>query len=63
MIVRYLKENKLELIVTFCILSNLFPFFMPKILYYIGLALLGYKMVKWGLSRIRIRTCLFCSFC
>lgn len=51
MIVRYLKENKLELIVTFCILSNLFPFFMPKILYYIGLALLGYKMVKMGVKQ------------
>lgn len=41
---KYIRTNRLELFITFCILSNLFGFFLPRFLYYIGLALLGYKM-------------------
>lgn len=45
-IIRYIVVNRLELFISFCILSNLFSFFLPGFLYYIGLALLGYKMTK-----------------
>lgn len=50
-IISYIQHNFLELIITFCILSNLFSFFMPKFLYYIGLALLGIKMTRMGIKR------------
>lgn len=43
---KYIQSNRLELFISFCILSNLFSFFLPWFLYYIGLALLGYKMTK-----------------
>lgn len=49
-VISYIRQNFLELIITFCILSNLFPFFMPKFLYYVGLALLGTKMMKMGVK-------------
>lgn len=42
---KYIKTNRLELFISFCILSNLFSFFLPKFLYYTGLALLGFKML------------------
>lgn len=45
---KYIRANKLELFITFCILSNLFGFFLPRFLYYIALALLGYKMTQCG---------------
>lgn len=50
-VISYIKQNFLELIITFCILSNLFPFFMPKFLYYIGLALLGFQMLRMGIKK------------
>lgn len=50
-IISYIQHNFLELIITFCILSNIFSFFMPKFLYYIGLALLGIKMTRMGIKR------------
>lgn len=49
-VISYIRQNFLDLIITFCILSNLFPFFMPKYLYYAGLALLGTKMMKMGVK-------------
>lgn len=49
-VISYIRQNFLDLIITFCILSNLFPFFMPKFLYYVGLALLGTKMMKMGVK-------------
>lgn len=49
-VISYIRQNFLDLIITFCILSNLFPFFMPKYLYYVGLALLGTKMMKMGVK-------------
>lgn len=50
-IILYVRCNFLELFISFCILSNLFPFFMPKFLYYIGLALLGLKMTRMGVEQ------------
>lgn len=50
-IISYIQHNFLELIITFCILSNIFSFFMPKFLYYISLALLGIKMTRMGIKR------------
>lgn len=49
-VISYIKQNFLELIITFCILSNLFGFFLPHFLYYIGLILLGIKMNKMGVK-------------
>ena len=49
-VISYIRQNFLDLIITFCILSNLFPFFMSKFLYYVGLALLGTKMMKMGVK-------------
>lgn len=50
-VISYIKQNFLELIITFCILSNLFGFFLPKYLYYIALTLLGIKMKEMGVRR------------
>ena len=50
-VILYIRCNFLELIISFCILSNLFSFFMPKFLYYIGLALLGFKMTRMGVGQ------------
>ena len=38
------------MIITFCILSNLFGFFLPKYLYYLGLGILAFKMSKMGVK-------------
>lgn len=46
----YIRHNFLELIITFCILSNLFGFFLPHFLYYIALTLLWIKMKKMGVK-------------
>lgn len=50
-VILYIRCNFLKLIISFCILSNLFSFFMPKFLYYIGLALLGFKMTRMGVGQ------------
>lgn len=50
-VISFIRHNFLELIITFCILSNIFPFFMPKFLYYIGLALLGVQMLRMGIKK------------
>lgn len=49
-VISYIKQNFLELIITFCILSNLFGFFLPHFLYYIALTLLGIKMKEMGVK-------------
>ena len=49
-VISYIKQNFLELIITFCILSNLFGFFLPHFLYYIALILLGIKMKEMGVK-------------
>lgn len=47
-LLNYIKNNKFEVFITFCILSNLFPFFLSSNIYYVGLFLLAYKMSKMG---------------
>lgn len=42
----YVRANSYELIVTFCLFSNLYPYTFPSILYYIGLLMIGWKMLK-----------------
>lgn len=49
-VISYIRQNLLELIITFCILSNLFGFFLPHFLYYIALTLLGIKMKEMGVK-------------
>ena len=49
-IIHYIRQNLIELIITFCILSNLFGFFLPKYLYYLGLGILAFKMSKMGVK-------------
>ena len=46
LIISYIKRNKYELIITFFIFTNLFPMQFPSFFYYIGLALIGYKMIN-----------------
>ena len=48
--IHYIRQNLIELIITFCILSNLFGFFLPKYLYYLGLGILAFKMSKMGVK-------------
>lgn len=47
----YVRNNFLELVITLLIFTNLFPLYFPGFLYYVGLALMLYKMfkchVKW----------------
>lgn len=45
---KYLRANRLEVLITFCVLSNLFGFFLSKWLYYVGLVLIGWKMTQMG---------------
>ena len=41
---KYYRSNRIELLITFCIFSNLYPYNIPTFVYYIGLALLAFKM-------------------
>lgn len=43
-ILHFIKHNKIELLITICILSNLFPFYLGTNIYYVGLGLMAYKM-------------------
>ena len=43
---RYYRNNKIELLITFCIFSNLYPYNIPTFVYYIGLAFLAFKMSR-----------------
>lgn len=44
---KYVRSNKIELLITFCIFSNLYPYNIPTYVYYIGLALLAFQMTKY----------------
>lgn len=44
----YVKDNRYELVVTFCLFTNLYPYNFPSILYYVGLLMIGWKMNKTG---------------
>lgn len=47
----FIKRNKFEILITTCILSNLFPFFLSSNIYYVGLVLLAYKMTRMGVRQ------------
>ena len=36
-LLNYITNNKFEAFITFCVLSNLFPFFLSPNIYYLGL--------------------------
>lgn len=59
---KYISVNRLELLITLCILSNLFGFFLPRPLYYIGLVLIGYKMTKCNVRYNKKKANLFVMF-
>lgn len=42
----YIKNNRFELLITFCIFTNLFPMQFPNFIYYVGLALISFKMYQ-----------------
>ena len=46
MLIRYIKDNCLELFITLLIFTNLFPIYFPGALYYIGLGMILLKMLK-----------------
>lgn len=50
-IINFIKYNKLEVLITFCILSNLFPYFLSANIYYVGLFLMAYKMSQMGVRQ------------
>lgn len=50
-IIDYIRRNTIEIIISFCVLSNLFSFFLPQFLYYIGLGLLVCKMKQMGVKQ------------
>lgn len=50
-LLNYITNNKFEAFITFCVLSNLFPFFLSPNIYYLGLFLLAYKMSQMGVRR------------
>lgn len=50
-IINFIKRNKFEVLITFCILSNLFPFFLSSNIYYVGLLLMAYKMMRMGVRQ------------
>lgn len=50
-LLNYIKNNKFEVFITFCVLSNLFPYFLSSNIYYVGLLLLAYKMSKMGVRQ------------
>ena len=45
-IIKYVRNNKFCIIITICILSNLFPTYLPKGFYYLGMLMMAYKMEK-----------------
>ncbi|MDE6150608.1 MAG: O-antigen ligase family protein [Prevotella sp.] len=61
-VLRHILANWLELFMSFTILSNLFVFFLPSYLYYIGLALIGYKMTKCNVRYSKKNGGLFVMF-
>lgn len=46
-ILTYIKRNLFELLITFCIFSNLYPYTFPSYMYYIGILLIMYKMTRY----------------
>lgn len=48
-LLNYIKNNRFELLITFCIFTNLFPMQFPKFIYYVGFALIAFKMFQFKL--------------
>lgn len=46
-IFKYIKENWFELVITFCLFSNLYPYSLPSYLYFVGIVLMLYKMMRY----------------
>ncbi len=42
----YIKKHWYEALITFCLFSNLYPYTFPSWLYYIGIALIGWKFMR-----------------
>lgn len=49
---QYVNCNKMELLITFCVFSNLYSYTFPSWIYYIGLGLLSYKMSRYMVTKI-----------
>lgn len=60
-VIKFIKHNKFEVLITFCILSNLFSFFLSSNIYYVGLLLMAYKMTQKGV-RLNKNATLFILF-
>lgn len=52
-IIQYIKENWYELLITFCLFSNLYSLTFPRYFYFIGLALLFIKMLQCRVNMIK----------
>lgn len=46
-ILTYIKRNWFELLITFCLFSNLYSYTFPSYIYYIGILLIMYKMTRY----------------
>lgn len=51
-ITSYIKNNIYELLITFCLFSNLYPYTLPSYVYYIGILLMLIKMQKSNTRQI-----------
>lgn len=49
-ILRLITDYYFEILITFCLFSNLYSYIFPTFLYYIGLGLIVYKMTKFNVS-------------
>lgn len=45
--ISYIKNNRFELLITFCLFSNLYSYTFPSYIYYIGILLIMYKMTRY----------------
>ena len=50
LIIEYIRKNLYELIVTFFIFANLYPYLFPSYFYFVGLALIFLKMLRYRVS-------------
>lgn len=47
-IFKYIRKNWFELLITFFIFTNLFPYWFPQWTYYVSFILILYKMIQYG---------------
>lgn len=55
-IIKNLKVNYVEILITFCLFSNLYPYIFPSFLYIIGVFLLALKILKYNVSFVSQNT-------